>query len=229
MDRLVYLLFAMAGLGVAMIFHEQWHARVAVWLGDPGPKNDRRLGWNPVDHFDPFASLLLPIFTAIAWGIPFGGAKPVRVNPLLFRHPLGGNVLVAAAGPLSNFFLAGVTFGLMALLWWLGRPLLFAEDRATYNALFLHGFLLTNILLGAFNLLPLPALDGSRILYYFLPRGGRALLDAIEPFALLVTFVLLRFGAGQVLAPVRALAHLAFDDAFSPEFTDAILRAIYGI
>lgn len=229
MNGAVHFLIQMTSLAIAMIFHEQWHARVALWLGDPTAKAENRLSWNPRYHIDPIMSIAMPLLTYFTMGLAFGGAKPVRVNIMNFRHPYAGNALVAAAGPLSNLFLGALSFGIIALFWACDRGFLYdGGERVTYNAIFLFSFLFTNIILAAFNILPLPGLDGSRILYLFLPRGGRALLDRIEPYALIITFLLLRAGIGNVLSPVYTLLIKLFHAVFGPEFLVALGRAFSG-
>ncbi len=228
MTSAVYFAMWMTALLISAIFHEQWHARVALWLGDPTAKAENRLSWNPRYHIDPFMSILLPLMLYFTTGTAFGGAKPVRVNPMDFRHPMLGNALVAAAGPISNLFLALLTFGILALLWVADKGALYDGERATFNAVFLFIFLFTNVLLAAFNILPFPGLDGSRILYLFLPRAGRALLDAVEPYALLVTFMLIRVGAGNILAPVYRLLFALIRGVFGDEFLAAVGRALAG-
>ena len=116
----------------------------------------------------------------------------------------------------------------MALLWFTARTTLYADETVTYNAVVLTGFLITNLMLAAFNLLPFPGLDGSRILYYFLPRPAQAVMNRIEPIALLLTFLLVRAGAGNIIAPVYRLWAAAVADVFGLDFLFALGHALTG-
>lgn len=218
----VYGVMALVALLFSAIFHEQWHARAALWLGDPTARDQNRLSWNPIVHIDPFMTILLPILTWLTMGLPFGGAKPVPIQSENMRNPALGLAIASAAGPLSNLFLAVCGFGVTLLACHTVPDFLFVGEQATYNAVFLFVFVLVNTMLAAFNILPLPGLDGSRILRWFLPRGGRAILDSLEPYALIITFMLLRAGIGGVLRPVINLMLAAYGAAFPPEFLVAL-------
>jgi len=225
--RIVLYLLA---LGVSVIFHEQMHARVAHWLGDPTGKNDNRLSWNPIHHIDPFLTIILPLILYISSSgrFVFGGAKPVMINPLNFRNPSLGMCLSAAAGPLSNFLLAGIGFVVCVALVHAAPSTLHAENQLTWNGLFLGLFIFLNLFLGAFNILPLPGLDGSRILRHFLPRPLQASLDAIEPFALILTMVAVLFlGVQKALYPVVVLFIVALQAATGPDFTRTLLAGLF--
>jgi len=219
--RLVLYLLA---LGVSVIFHEQMHARVAYWLGDPTGKNDNRLSWNPVHHIDPFLTIILPIILFIGSGgrFIFGGAKPVMINPLNFRNPSLGMCLSAAAGPFSNFLLAAGGFALCVALFHVAPKAVMADAVLTWHGFFLGIFIWLNLFLGAFNILPLPGLDGSRILRHFLPRPLQVSLDAIEPIAIFLTMIAVIFGAAQILRPLRGLLLAAFEAATGAGFRGAM-------
>lgn len=145
------ILLYLGALGVSVIFHEQMHARVAGWLGDPTGKNDNRLSWNPIHHIDPFLTILLPLVLYFSSGgrYVFGGAKPVMINPLNFRNPSLGMCLSAAAGPLSNFLLAAIGFALCVALVHVAPSVVLSEAGLTWNGLFLGLFVFLNLFLGA--------------------------------------------------------------------------------
>jgi Zn-dependent protease len=228
MDFGFRLFLYLLALGISVIFHEQMHARVALWLGDPTGKNDRRLSWNPVHHVDPFMTIILPLvlYFGSSGRFVFGGAKPVMINPLNFRNPSLGMCLSAAAGPLSNFLLATVGFALCVALFHIAPGIVFSDAGLTWHGFFLGIFVWLNLFLGAFNILPLPGLDGSRILRHFLPRPLQASLDAIEPFALFITMIAIIFGAARVLSPLYDLYFWAFFRATGNEFTSGLFQAL---
>jgi Zn-dependent protease len=230
MDLAPKIILSLLGLGIAVIFHEQMHARVAHWLGDPTGKNDNRLSWNPVHHIDPFMTILLPIILLVGSGgrFVFGGAKPVMINPLNFKNPSLGMCLSAAAGPFSNFFLGLVGFILCILLARTFPSAILSEDTLTWNGYFLVNFVRINVILGAFNILPLPGLDGSRILRFVLPRNLQALLDSIEPFAMFITIALVFFGAAQVLGPVILLMAIWFHTLGGEDLGEAVNNLLFG-
>jgi len=226
MDQPLKIALSLFALLISVIFHEQMHARVAWWLGDPTGKNDNRLSWNPIHHIDPFLTVILPVVLYLSAGFVFGGAKPVMINPLNFRNPSLGMCLSAAAGPLSNFFLALVGFVACVGLYHSIPSTIVAEGALTWNGFFFISFIFINVVLGAFNILPLPGLDGSRILRHFLPRNLRPMLDAIEPYALFITMVLVFLGASRVIVPILGLVALALSGAMGPGFDDALRMSL---
>lgn len=155
---------------VAMVLHELMHGVVAYWLGDETAKIQGRLSLNPMVHIDPWLSLFLPMILFLMGGPVFGGAKPVPIDNRRLRGGVWGMALVALAGPLTNLMLAFVGFlGLM----WLGI-------EAGLLALVFKKMLFINLGLFAFNILPLPPLDGSRILYATMPDKIREGMDRFE-------------------------------------------------
>lgn len=151
----------------SVIIHEIAHGWVALKCGDPTARDAGRLTLNPLPHIDPFMSILLPLFFIIS-GSRFiiGGAKPVPVNPSLFRRGEKDNVLVAFAGPAANILLALIAFIISLLVILLFK----ATGASVFIAVikFLNDLLFLNLILANFNLLPIPPLDGSHILAYFL-------------------------------------------------------------
>lgn len=195
MEDVPRIAISLGALVFSVMFHEMAHAWSAWKMGDPTGKNDHRLSWNPVHHLDPFMSILLPLVTYFTMGFPFGGAKPVAINPLNFRNPGRGWMISAALGPLSNLLLATLSLGLLYLLAEKAPQTIVRKDdagnyHATYNGYFFMILILTNVGLAAFNLIPIPPLDGSRVLRYLLPERSKGVLDRIEPFGIFVILLL---------------------------------------
>lgn len=157
------------GLAIAIILHEVAHGWVALYLGDPTAKYAGRLTLNPIAHIDMFGTIILPLLLILSGtGFVVGWAKPVPVNYFNLRHGKWGPVIVALAGPLTNFILLAI-FGLAAR---------FSPDGTALPYLFATIALVNGILM-MFNLIPIPPLDGSKILYLFLENRPdiRAVLD----------------------------------------------------
>lgn len=147
----------------SVVVHEVSHGLVAYWLGDPTAKYAGRLTLNPVKHLDLWGSLIIPLSMYFTIGFVFGWAKPVPYNPYNLRDQKYGPALVGLAGPLSNVILALLAGAVFKTLMILGAP----ENLIAYNILALIMFI--NILLLVFNLLPIPPLDGSKLLFSILP------------------------------------------------------------
>jgi len=167
----------------AVIFHELAHGWVAYRMGDPTAKAHGRLSLNPLKHLDPMGTLMLFLFG-------FGWAKPVPVNFNQLRDRRLGMILVSAAGIITNILLA---FGALFLYRLLSPP------SSSISAQLLYYFARINIILAAFNLIPLPPLDGSKILMGFAPPGVRNFLFSIERYGLIIIIAMLYLG---VLDPV---------------------------
>jgi Zn-dependent protease len=176
---------------LAIVFHEVAHGWVARALGDPTAAEQKRLSLNPLRHVDPFGTIILPGLLKLSGAPVFGWAKPVPVDFRRLRNPRWGMVLVAAAGPLANFVLAvfaAIGLGLLVRATdSMGQPglgALFLSDN-------LRNFLIVNLFLGAFNLLPIPPFDGSRIVMGVLPGPLARIYGRLEPYGLLVVFAFL--------------------------------------
>lgn len=165
-------------LGMAVIVHECAHGWVALLCGDPTAKMLGRLTLNPIKHIDPIGTILVPVVTKMTLGFPFGWAKPVPVNFAALRHPKRDMMLVAFAGPLSNI--------LIAVLATLALPL---------APKFLGLMIIVNLFLAIFNLVPIPPLDGSRIVTGLLPNSLARQYLFLEPFGFIILLVLLQINA----------------------------------
>ena len=198
------LLLGYPVLLLSLSFHECAHAWTADRYGDPTARLLGRVSMNPVVHMDIWGTVVFPI-VAILTHLPlFGWAKPVPVNPLHLRNASRDNMLVSLAGPLSNIVLGGVFF--LVLLASSVTGVLYALPLNIVRPVvaILQIGLFLNILLAFFNLIPVPPLDGSHILEFFLPYNMRARYDMIKPYGFLILIVqLLGGGLDIMLAPVR--------------------------
>ena len=165
---------------LSMTLHEAMHAFMGYWLGDDTAKLEGRLTLNPIKHIDPFLTLLLPITLALVGAPIFGGAKPVPFNPSRVRFEEWGAALVALAGPLTNFLIAFVVFGIYVLI---GLP------QSGLLAQFLTTAVMVNLGFFVFNMIPIPPLDGSRVLYALAPDFVRRGMEMIEQMGIFVIFV----------------------------------------
>ena len=156
----------------SMILHELAHGLVAFWLGDDTAKRSGRLTLNPLKHIDPFMSVILPLLLYISGGPVFGGAKPVPVNHYRLKGGPWGMALVAIAGPLTNFLIALVGF----LIGYYTGGL---EGGGLLGEFFLD-LVAINLGFMVFNLIPIPPLDGSRVLYAIAPDGVREGMERLE-------------------------------------------------
>ncbi len=182
-------IFGFLVLIFSIVIHEFSHGWMADQLGDPTARYMGRLTLNPIPHIDPLGSVLLPLFLYLTnAGFVIGWAKPVPYNPYNLKDQRKGPALVAMAGPLSNLLIA-VIFGI------LGRMLMAQGDMAYANAvLFFDLIILYNVLLAVFNLIPLPPLDGSKILEYVLPVSFGGVMRALERHYMLFLVAFILFG-----------------------------------
>ncbi len=175
---------------VAIILHEISHGVVALWFGDDTAKRAGRLTLNPIPHIDPFGSIILPAMLTIVGFGAFGWAKPVPVDPSKLRKPREQMVLVGLAGPFTNFALMAIAAVAARLAY--ANYTGFA-DRVADLPLFIQVllfFALANLLLGLFNLLPLPPLDGSSLIERVLPADWLPTWYKFRPYGLLVILLL---------------------------------------
>lgn len=173
----------------SVIIHELAHGYVAYSLGDPTAKYAGRLTVNPLKHLDPFGSVILPLLLFILHSpFLFGWAKPVPINPYNFRDKKYGEVKVSIAGPLSNFSLA-IFFGL--ILRFIPYGIISANPGIEIA---LSYIVMINIWLAVFNLIPIPPLDGSWILFSFLPASARNVENFLRQYGVMILVLLILFG-----------------------------------
>jgi Zn-dependent protease len=182
MEQVILIAFYLVTLIYSIIFHEVSHGVAALWLGDKTAKYAGRLSLEPIRHIDPLGSIILPLIMIMTTGFAFGWAKPVPYNPFNLRWSKWGSVVVAFAGPITNFMLAAIAAfaaslihipiiekhnivnGLMMVEWnelvnmVVGQPLNIAYAICAM-------IIFWNVLLGTFNLLPFPPLDGSKLVF----------------------------------------------------------------
>lgn len=198
-------LLIFVGFVFSIVVHECAHAIVAAWCGDDTARLLGRITLNPVPHIDPFMSVIVPLTLLVMTrgAMVFGGAKPVPVNTYRLRHPRRDMMWVALAGPISNVILA-VLFALAGNLLWFAyqaSPEFEFELRKAVK-----GIVFMNMLLACFNMIPVPPLDGSRVLAYFLPSNMAQTLAQIERFGLAIVALLI---FSNVLRPLLQPATIA--------------------
>ncbi|MBI4100136.1 site-2 protease family protein [Candidatus Microgenomates bacterium] len=178
---------------LSIILHEVAHGYAANYLGDPTARISGRLTLNPIPHIDPVMSVALPLILVLS-GSPviFGSAKPVPIDPFNFRESRKDMGIVGLAGPGTNLALAILAALLTKILLIIDPPIYYTE--VPLALLRLMAFY--NLLLAAFNLIPIPPLDGSRILAAILPEKQAHFLDFLEPYGIFILFFLLLFPVG---------------------------------
>jgi Zn-dependent protease len=179
----------------SLTLHELAHAWVAWRLGDPTAKKEGRLTLNPLVHIDPLGTIMFAI-TALAANLPFGWARPVPVNPSYFRRPKEGMAIVAVAGPLMNFVVAIVCLALVRHVQ-MGDQLFEVLSKAW----------IVNVVLGIFNLIPVPPLDGSRIVGVLMDNATYNRWVSFDQYGMLIVFGLF----------------IVFQDEFTRLMGDALL------
>jgi Zn-dependent protease len=199
-----------AFLVLSLALHEVAHGWVALQRGDPTARDLGRLSLNPIVHIDPIWTILVPLFTYWTSGFIFGGARPVPVDYHRLKHPLRDMALVAAAGPLTNILLAlGFMLCLKASVFLLGYEETELLPRVMFDSMYF------NVLLFVFNLIPIPPLDGSRIMAWVLPSSLRPAYVRLERFGMIVIVLLLFYAP-----PFRALIWKAIEGGV--DFIDLI-------
>ena len=179
----LYIIIVLIIILCSVILHELAHGIVAYWLGDRTAKDAGRLTFNPIRHIDPIMSILVPVMLYIMGAPVFGGAKPVPVNHRNLKWHEWGMALVAIAGPLTNFLIAFIAFLIghfSGLIYGSGLV-----DFIFVEIIFINlGFML-------FNLIPIPPLDGSRVLYAIAPDPIRDFMHNIERYGFVIVYILI--------------------------------------
>ena len=199
----------------SLSFHEAAHAWTSEKFGDDTGRLQGRITLNPIPHIDPIGTILFPLLSSLV-GIPLlGWAKPVQTNPRLWRDKTKANICVSAAGPISNFILATIAFVIIKIMMLSGVLFLTggyytlvspAPGQSAFMAplaVFLSVMLLLNVLLGVFNLIPVPPLDGSHVLEEMLPSGMAEAYYQIRPYGYLLLYGLMFLGVfSAIFRPV---------------------------
>ena len=200
-EVIVIIAAAITGIIAGGVVHEYGHAWSALKLGDDTAARMGRLTFQPVPHIDPFMTIVLPLVLVIATGVPFGGMKPVPINPAGLRHPRRDIVWTALAGPGFQLGFVLVVFALYLLLTPLFAP-------GSYAFTFFYIVFFANVLIAFFNLIPIPPLDGSRVLAYFLPPQTRRTYLNLPP-VVGIAIVLVLVLTGVIRAVLGPLVHMS--------------------
>jgi Zn-dependent protease len=205
---IIYILIVIVVILFSMTLHEAMHGFMAFWLGDDTAEREGRLTLNPIKHIDPFLTILLPVMLAVIGAPIFGGAKPVPFNPARLKYDEWGAALVALAGPLTNFVIAFILFA---------SYVLFGASQDTIAGRFLITGVMVNLGFFVFNMIPIPPLDGSRVLYALAPDFVRRGMEAIEQFGIVFIFALVLL-ASPVLSVIMRAATTGILQAFNAVF-----------
>ncbi len=199
----------------SVVFHEVSHGWVAYRLGDRTAYKMGRLTLNPIPHIDPYMTVLLPLMLGFmtGWRVMFGGAKPVPVNPYNFKNPKQGMAIVAAAGPVSNLLLIAVTIILYKILVILGfidnyevSLRLFKDDLTFADSFFVYSVVINTVLM-VFNLIPIPPLDGSKVIMGFLSYEQAAKYESFSRYGMYVLIGLLLLGSMMRFSIIGSLIY----------------------
>lgn len=194
----INFVFSIAILIMSVVVHEVSHGFAAEALGDPTPRLQGRLTLNPIKHLDLFGSILLPTISYMLGGVIFGWAKPVMINPYNLKAGRWGEALVAFAGPLSNITLAVIFSQIIRFAPAFGLSESFSA--------FLLNVVIVNLILATFNLIPIPPLDGSKILYAFLPQHQvMKVRGFLDQYGFLLIVILLTFLSSLIYPVVNFL------------------------
>ena len=189
----ILIAIAIALIIYSIVLHEVAHGMAAYYLGDPTAKMMGRLSLNPKWHIDPVMTIIVPLLTYFFAGVIFGGAKPVPVNPRMFRDRRRGMMITALAGPATNVLIVLTCAAIVRLCSVMVSEGLLVDVfyflRAVFN---LVGFM--NMILVAFNLLPVPPLDGSRVVAYLLPPDLAYSYEKLERYGMFLIMLLLMTG-----------------------------------
>jgi len=192
MDRETIVFFV--ALVASIILHEISHGVVALWFGDDTAKRAGRLTLNPVPHIDPFGSIILPAMGALAHVPVIGWAKPVPVNPRNYRNFKKGDIAVSLAGVVTNLIIAVICVPVVILVHYIGGLVpAIAAPAVIFQLMLIYGIQL-NVALAAFNLIPIPPLDGSHVMKYLLPPAWGLSYQRIGRYGLVVLFLLISVG-----------------------------------
>jgi Zn-dependent protease len=197
----------------AISIHEAAHGWAANKMGDPTAYSLGRVSLNPLVHIDPLGTIILPAMMIIMGAPPFGWAKPVPVNPLNLRNPRKDNLIISAAGPLSNISVAILAFiGLQIMK--AANPMIIYQGTGVSSLmtglfLILYYFVLINVILAVFNMIPIPPLDGGGIVMGFLSPEAAEKYERIQPYGFFIVILLLMTGIiGRILGFVMNIVNM---------------------
>jgi len=188
MDIAITLIFLLLVLVFSTVLHELAHGYVAYWLGDETAKLNGRLSLNPLRHIDPYMSIILPVLLYLMGGPIFGGAKPVPINTRNLKGREWGFALVAIAGPLMNILLAFIFF----LLWFF-----IGHGSDLWGGILINSMYM-NMGFALFNMIPIPPLDGSRVLYALAPDFVKRFMESIEHVGIIFVYIMVSFLSGLI-------------------------------
>ena len=203
-----------AALLFAVVIHEFAHGWVANKRGDSTARLAGRLTLNPLKHIDIVGTFIVPLVLRLLGLMPIGWAKPVPVNFANLRDPKRDMILVAIAGPAINI-IAAVAVSLL-LRWEFLVALVFQSQVSSVSFLFLIYFIYINLLLAVFNLMPIPPLDGSRIMLGLLPNPLARIYGQLEPFGLIILVVLLNLGFLNFIDKIISFLFIGLNLPMSP-------------
>ena len=213
--QIVHIGIVLGVILLSMTLHEAMHSFMGYFLGDDTAKAQGRLTLNPIKHIDPFMTILLPVILALTPGAPiFGGAKPVPFNPNRVRYGDWGAALVAIAGPLTNFLIAFLAFGIGVL----SGVITSQGVETTLVGQIIMLTMSVNLGFFVFNMLPIPPLDGSRVLYAFAPETVRRGMEMIERYGVMVVFAIVLI-ASPVISQIMITCMNAIISLFTALFS----------
>lgn len=197
-DTLQNILFVAPVLLFSVIAHEYAHGYAALKQGDPTALQLGRLTWNPIKHIDPFLTILMPLMMGLMtnWRMMLGGAKPVPVNPRNYKNYKRGDIIVSLAGVATNLVLALACTILIAIFGMIAdvAPVT-GQTVGILQVMMIYGVAI-NLMLIAFNLIPIPPLDGSHVMKYLLPPAWSLKYQELGRYGFVILIALLAFGGG---------------------------------
>ena len=214
------IVFKLIAFLFAISVHESAHAWMANMRGDPTARMLGRISLNPIKHIDPVGTLLLPAIAMYFHAPVIGWAKPTPVDPRNFKNPMLDDILTSVVGPVSNFVVAigaVLVLAVVKLVSQVGREIVFGIPQGfiatdTYSflvplCLLFYELMIVNVVLGVFNLIPVPPLDGSHVVRHLLPAGALRIYDTVGMFGLFI----LVFWGGRFLSALISPAVLFFN------------------